>query len=334
MSIRWLSFLTLLGCSEDFAPVGGVGPTALASEADPSADTADPTGDTAGGTDDTAEPAAEWPVPCATWAAPEQTGTVADTALDELSGLAASWRNPGLLWVLEDHAGAASVYGLDASGATVAVVTLDGVVNNDWESLAVGPCAEGSCLFIGDTGDNDHDRPWHGLHRVPEPEVLPGSRLELTIVPTTFPYVYPDGAWDSEGMIVDPDGLPVLLSKEYDTEHTSLYRFPALDPSATATLAYLTRIATGDEGEGGAAAVTGADLWPDGSRLMVRTYGHVWELEVPGGELTRLAEATREARTTGEERQGEAISYDPETLAFVTVSEGANPPLYRVECGE
>lgn len=322
------------GCSAELPALTGEQP--LGSESDTAAgdsageDTAAPA-DTAE-TGDTAE-GAGWSSPCTTYAAPEQTGTVVDGALDELSGLAASWRNPDLLWTLEDHAGAAAVYGLDPSGATVVTVNLDGQVNNDWESLAVGPCGDTTCVFVADSGDNQHDRDWHGILRFPEPERPDGGTATFTLTPSIFPYVYPDEPWDSEGMFVQPDGRPVLLTKELASARTALYVFPALEADVTATLEYVAEVATGDEGEGAAAAVTGADLWPDATRLLVRTYGHIWEYSVPDGDLSRLAEGTRTALGTGTEKQGEAITYDAARGAFYTVSEGAAPPIWRVPCG-
>ena len=337
MATVW-SLVALLGCSESFSAAGlaaGGAPTPGDDAAgdDSGVDTAG--SDTAAADDDSGEVAeGDWPSACTSWAEPEQTGTVVDGSLDELSGVAASWRNPGVLWVLEDHAGPNTVFGLDPSGATVASITLETTTNNDWESLAVGPCGDTTCIFVGDIGDNDHDRPWHGVLRIPEPEVLEDSTLTLAITPDIFPYVFPDGAWDSEGMAVLPDGRPVLFSKEYDTAQTSAYAFPILVPDSTTTLEYLGRFSTGVDGDTGAAAVTGADLWPDGERLILRTYGHIWEFPLSDGDLSTVDAAARVERSTGEERQGEAISYDPIARTFVTVSEGVNPPLWRVGCAD
>jgi hypothetical protein len=259
---------------------------------------------------------------------------VGDASINEISGVASSWRNPGVLWVMEDHGGPNDVVALDTAGNRLGRIVLDGVVNNDWEDLAVGPCGETSCLFVGDIGDNDHDRPWHGVLRVEKPEVAAGGGLDVQLVPEVFPYVYPDGQWDSEALAVLPDGTPVLFTKEYDTEASTAYSFPALTPDVEVTLTRRGRFETGSPGEGAAAAATAADLWPDGSRLLLRTYGHIWEYTLTEAGLDELHEAAREERYTGSERQGEAIGYDPATRGYHTVSEGVNPPLWRVECEE
>ncbi|MSQ00577.1 MAG: hypothetical protein EXR71_01630 [Myxococcales bacterium] len=295
-------------------------------------DTAAGHADTA--TDDTAPVEDPAPSPCTSYGDPAQTGIVGDVALDELSGLAVSWKNPDVLWVMEDHAGENAVYGLDAAGNTLARIELTAVVNNDWEDLAVGPCGDDVCIFVGDIGDNSRDRAWHGVLRFPEPQLTGAGDETLSVTPEVFPYVYPDGAWDSESMAILPTGMPVLFSKEYDTAQSTAYSFGALDASSTATLDRRGRFATGAEDETGSAAATSADLWPDGTRFVMRTYGHVWEYTLTPGGLDDLANAARTELSTGEERQGEAVGYDPGRPGFVTVSEGLNPPLYRVGCAE
>ncbi len=334
-TVRILVLTLSAGCSEAYpVPPDAERLDRSAAESD---DTAAGNADSAAddtAADDTAPIEEPAPIPCAGYGAPEQTGVVGDVALDELSGLAVSWKNPDILWAMEDHAGENAVYGLDAAGSTVARIELLDVVNNDWEDLAVGPCGDDTCIFVGDIGDNSHDRPWHGVLRFPEPE-LTGVEVEaLSVTPDVFPYVYPDGNWDSESMAILPTGMPVLFSKEYDTAQSTAYSFATLDAATTITLDKRGRFATGAEGELGSAAATSADLWPDGTRFVMRTYGHVWEYTLTPGGLDDLANATRAELTTGEERQGEAVGYDPGRPGFVTVSEGLNPPLYRVGCAE
>ncbi len=270
--------------------------------------------------------------PCEQWGEPEQTGTVADSSLNEISGVALSRRNEGVLWVMEDHLAPNTVSALDAAGNLLGTVTLDGVVNNDWEDLAVGNCGETTCVFVGEIGDNDHDRPWHGVYRFPEPLVPPEGGMELTVTAELFPYVYPDGSYDSESLAVMPDGTPVLFTKEYDTDQSTAYSFPTLDSTTTVTLDRRGRFYTGSGTEGGAAAATAADLWPDGTRLILRTYGHVWELTLSSDGLDDLEDAAREELTAATERQGEAIAYDPHQRRYVTLSEDVNPPVWFTQC--
>ena len=274
---------------------------------------------------------------CTTFADPSQAGTVVDASLNEISGLAASRQNPGVLWVLEDHLAPNEVVAIDLAGNTLGRVVLEGTVNNDWEDVAVGPCGDVDCLFVGEIGDNEHDRSWHGVYRFPEPEVDPRGGLDLAVSAELFEYVFPDGQYDCEAMAILPDGRPVLFTKEYDTDQSTAYSFGAMNSASTSVLTRHGRFATGSGTEGAGAAVTAASVWADGATLLIRTYGHVWEFQLEGPDsegLDNLATATRVELTTGSERQGESISYDPNSRGFFTVSEDVNPPLWFNDCAD
>lgn len=344
MALRLLLPCCFVACSSSFvAPPdatllgGGVEGTieALVGEPDAEGDTGDSVGSGDSANPDSGVGVSPAPDPCEAYGDTLQTGVVADAALNEISGVAASWRNPGVLWVIEDHAGPNEVTAIDNAGNKLGQLVLEGAVNHDWEDVAVGPCGETTCLFVGDIGDNDHDRTWHGVLRVEEPEVPLTGGFSASLTPDTFAYVFPDdGHWDSEALAVLPDGLPVLFTKEYDTESSTAYSFPLLDESQTVTLTERGRFETGASGEGASAATTAADLWPDGSRLILRTYGHIWELTLTDGGLDDLEDAARVELHTGSERQGESIGYDPFQPAYYTLSEDVNPPVYRTDCGE
>ncbi|MBM4391870.1 MAG: hypothetical protein FJ090_12175 [Deltaproteobacteria bacterium] len=297
-------------------------------------DARDGEADTAGRTGDSGEPTERDPPspPCLTWGSPEQTGTVADSDLNEISGLAVSRLNEGVLWVMEDHAAPNQVTALDAMGNRLGTVTLDGVSNNDWEDLAVGNCGESTCVFVGEIGDNNHDRPWHGVYRFEEPVVPAEGGLDLTVTAELFEYTYPDGAYDAESMAVTPEGLPVIFTKEYDTDQSTAYSFPYLDSSAPVVLERRGRFYTGSGSEGGAAAATGADLWPDGSRLILRTYGHVWEYTLSDDGLDDLEDAARLDLPAPSEPQGESVAYDSVERRYLTISEDVNPPVWATSC--
>jgi len=60
------------------------------------------------------------------------------------------------------------------------------------EDIAVGPCPSGSCIFVGDIGDNKLERSSYGIYRGHEafpsrrPSKAP-SRFDY------FPFAYDDG---------------------------------------------------------------------------------------------------------------------------------------------
>src|SRR5690349_8917404 len=59
--------------------------------------------------------------------------------LSELSGLAASSKNPGYLWSLNDSGNGAEVFLVDKELNIKLTCTLAGIENRDWEDIAVGP---------------------------------------------------------------------------------------------------------------------------------------------------------------------------------------------------
>jgi hypothetical protein len=275
---------------------------------------------------------ADVPTPCDAWNAPAQVGTVEDGELNEISGIVASRVQEGVLWVQEDHAGASEIYALNAAGETLGTIVVTGATNNDWEDLAIGPCGDEQCIWIGEIGNNNLDRTALGLYRFVEPVVDLAGGWTLSVEAEWFPFVYPDGNWNAESLGVMPDGTPVVLSKEYTGEFSGVYSMDSLSPGEQATLTYRGAFSTGDEGEGASAAATAADIWPDGGRVLVRTYGHLWEYTLGGAGLDGVEEATRAEVPFASERQGEAVGYDPKSIGFWQVSEDPNPPLYYADC--
>src|SRR5688572_29419145 len=86
----------------------------------------------------------------------------------EASGAAASRRHPGVIWTHNDS-GDPAVFAFDAGGKARGRVTVSGATVTDWEDIALGPCPQGSCLYIADIGDNDRARKQITIYRVPEP---------------------------------------------------------------------------------------------------------------------------------------------------------------------
>ncbi len=258
-------------------------------------------------------------------------GPVSDPAITEASGLAASVRNPGVLWVHNDSGDSARVFALGTDGATRATYTLTGASAVDWEDMAVGPgpVADTSYLYLADIGDNAAVRPEIVVYRVAEPSVTgnPGA-VALSGV-ATLHFVYPDSAHDSEALFVDPtNGEISLIEKKLTGGPVGIYRAPAnLADGSTTTL---TKVSTLTLGAGFANAVTAADSAPDGHAIAVRTYGSVLLWDRAAGKTPVQVLANGPCRgPVPPEIQGEAIAFDADTRGYVTVSEGANPTLHH-----
>lgn len=147
--------------------------------------------------------------------------------LPEASGIAVSRSVPGRLWTHNDS-GQPILFALDARGNVTGQVRLSGAGVRDWEAIAVGPCPTGSCIYVGDIGDNKAKRTRITVYRLPEPPEA------ATVAATEALHAtYPDGAHDAEALLITPAGDLLIVTKG-DTGPVALYRFPReLRPGAT-----------------------------------------------------------------------------------------------------
>ena len=66
----------------------------------------------------------------------------------------------------------------------------------------MGRCPAGSCIYVGDVGDNAAKRKRITVYRIAEPTDAAGSAT----VTDVFHATYPDGAHDAEALLLAPDG--------------------------------------------------------------------------------------------------------------------------------
>lgn len=187
--------------------------------------------------------------------------------LPEASGVAASRRTPGVLWAQNDS-GEPVIFALDEHGAVVRRVRVAGAKVEDWEDMAVGPCPQGSCLYIGDIGDNNGKRDHITVYRAAEPSPSEASTAFVETVHAT----YPDGAHDAEALFVTSSSDVFIITKG-DPGPIALYHLPRpFRPGATAQLERVGAPATGAATEVETKdRPTAADASQDGQWIAVRT---------------------------------------------------------------
>jgi hypothetical protein len=245
---------------------------------------------------------------------PVQIGTLQDPGLQELSGLAFSRTQPGVLWAHNDSGDSARLFAMDVTGVPRTTVALDGVDATDWEDLAIA----GSDIYVGDTGDNQRARPSIVVHRVTEPD-LTATRAEAD----TFELRYPDGAHDSEALMVDPIADELVVVTKVAAGNSAVYTTPRSEPGA------LHMVTTIELGVG--QLVTGGDISAEGDTIVLRTYTgvFVWA-RAPGESLAAALLRAPCSAPAAPEPQGEAIGLSPAGDAYVTASEGAGSPIRQV----
>lgn len=277
------------------------------------------------------------------------TGYLANEALTEASGLAASRRNAGLLWALNDSGNGPYLYAVGTDGTDYGRVRLRDAENVDWEDLAAFRFEGRDYLLVADFGDNAARRDHCVFYLVPEP-VLPENGFgadaavdwERRIV-----YRYADGPRDAEAVAVDPQQQQIYwLTKRIDPPQ--LYALPLVPgdgaPLTAHKIADLVRLGEAAAGipksllSGGgpyAHQPTAMDFCADRARALVLTYGGAFWIERRADE-TWPAALSRSPQPVAlpNLRQTEAACFAFPPPAVYVTSEQRPAPLYRIDAGE
>lgn len=226
----------------------------------------------------------------------------ADPEIVESSGLVV---DGGLLVTTNDSGDTARVFTVDLrTGETVGTTRFAGHAS-DQESLA--PAGPGQ-VWVGDTGDNTHDRADIEVVRVPV------GRGDRDVAGQTFHLRYPDGAQDAEALLADPTtgrlyvvtkgpfrGRVYAAPRRLDAAHDNLLHEVAEAPPMVTDGAFL----------------------PDGKHVLVRNYHRAFVMTFPGF-------ATVADFTLPEQKQGEGLGIDAAGTVYVS-SEGADQPVLRLD---
>ena len=101
----------------------------------------------------------------------------------QISGIAASRHNPGVLWVHDDASTTSQLIALRSDASLARQYLLPVATNRDWEDIALGPgpIAGRDYLYVADIGNNALAYTTFSIWRVPEPDVPPGSGPPVTL---------------------------------------------------------------------------------------------------------------------------------------------------------
>lgn len=278
-------------------------------------------------------------------AAPEHLSAVPIRSRDlpENSAAAMSRTQAGVLFTINDSGNDPVLFALDTTGALRGEWRVRGATNVDWESASVGPCQPGassSCVYIGDTGDNEAFHSMRSIYRVNEPAATDG-RIIGSLPAERLDYTYPDGPRDVEAMYVAPNGDLFLISKR-----------PSTDAAGHLRKALVYRLAAGRWGGDGPVTaervdsldivpgsaplrtITDAALSPDGRHLAVRTYMqlYVFATDSVTGRVDHAIAPSVCNLVSVDEAQGEGVTWADNSGRLVLTSEGRDSPLDLVNC--
>lgn len=269
----------------------------------------------------------------------ELVGMLLDPQLSEISGLAASRRHPGVLWMHDDGGNPERLFAVAENGDRLATARIEGAIKTDWEDMAAFELDGRHYLLIADTGDNGGLRRSLQLHIIEEPERIENARLKPA---WSIAFRWPDGARDCEAVAVDVARRQVLLisKKRQPPELFSLPLMPAGNALQTATrLGELSGVPRPDaqlrrsnpararlQGQ-----VTAADVSPDGHTLAVMTYRYL--LLYPRPPRQDWAGAVAAAPQVSELPwlpQAEALGWSADGRFLYATGEFIPAPLYRI----
>jgi hypothetical protein len=248
----------------------------------------------------------------------------ADAVVNEASGLMASDVHDDVFYVHNDSGDSARFFALSQSGTLLATFGVSGASAVDWEDASLGPCPAGSCVYLGDIGDNPETRTSYALYRVPEPATL----ADATLTAEAFPFVYPDGSHNAETLLVHPvTGRVWVVTKASGS--ALIYRFPAtLTPGQTHTLEAMGSIFSPD-----GSLVTGGDVHPAGAGVLLRTYLGVYFYSAASDDLAAALGGSACTMPSAFEMQGETVAWRRDGSGYLTLSEGVGASMNAVSCG-
>jgi hypothetical protein len=262
------------------------------------------------------------------------SGVLLDSQLAEISGLAASRRHRGVLWLHDDGGNPARLFAINADGDRLATLRIEGVVKTDWEDIAAFRLDGRDYLLVADTGDNGGLRRTLQLHAIEEPARLENARLKPA---WSIAFRWPDGPRDCEAVAVDERNRQILLiSKKRQPPEVFVLPLGPHDGVQTArrigVLHGVPDAMSGDARQSRIASqVTAADISPDDRTLAVMTYRNL--LLYRRGERASWAQAIASTPKISELPwlpQAEAMGWSTDGKALYATGEFIPAPLYRI----
>jgi hypothetical protein len=249
---------------------------------------------------------------------------LARTDLLEISGVAASRINPGILYIHNDSGNANQVYLTNGNGDNVGTLTLTPVGNRDWEDIAVGqgPAPGKNYVYIGDIGDNHSQYPSVLIYRFPEPD-LTGKTLPVTMNIDSLDIIelkYPDGPRNAETLMVDPLTKDIYIaSKESNISKVYVARYPQSTKVPTVMTPVVQLYMD---------KATAGDISPDDTEILLRNNGQIWYWKLPVGTSVSagLLTAPQIAPYANNEPQGEGICFAADGSGYYTDTEIRDHP--------
>lgn len=254
-------------------------------------------------------------------------GRVQSPQITEASGIAASPLHADILWAHNDSGSGSTLYALDTQAQLAGQLELESADAVDWEDIAasIDPVTGQSFLYIADIGDNLAIRDSVSIYKAAEPANLATEMQLGEAALEKFEFRYPDGPRDAEALMVDPLSQDMFVISKWGAR-PHVYRIPQNSSGVVAE--WVTSLpALADNGLPGLPVVA-ADISPDGSEILIKTYNQILKWDRLSSETIAEALNRNPVRVSYKvEKQGEAVGWASAGDGYFTLPEGKQAAL-------
>ncbi|MFZ1290955.1 MAG: T9SS type A sorting domain-containing protein [Melioribacteraceae bacterium] len=263
----------------------------------------------------------------------ENFGLVENDEIDEASGIAASYKNPGVIWTHNDSGDKNRIFALDTNGNNLGEYFLSGIENRDWEDIAVGlgPDNSKSYIYIADIGDNDGQFSLKYIYRIEEPTVLLNQNPLITSISNLekITFYYPDDPRDAETLMLDPLTKDLLVVSKRNSK-IRIYRLPfpqSTTSNIEAEISAEIKLEFDPEDDKPFNYITAGDISNNGTEILLKSYSHIFywyrdPSETIGEALSLSQPEILPFENSIDETQCEAICWKPfGDMGYYTLSE-------------
>jgi hypothetical protein len=267
------------------------------------------------------------------------SGYLESASIGELSGLAASHRNPGVFWAINDSGNRAELFAVDANGKHIDTFKLP-PRNIDWEDLASFQNNGRSWLMIGDTGDNLRRRQTSFLYVVEEPAV--NAQTDKVAVHTQIEFSYEDGPQNVESIAVSETDQAVYLVAKRGAQ-SSLYQLPlslkARQKRIAKRIGTTSELYWGDNnswlerrfGSRFLLGPTAMDISADNRLAVIANYRHLYLYRRAQGQpWSAVLRDKPDIIASHRMAQSESVAFSADGSFIIVGSEGIHAPVLRV----
>jgi len=267
-------------------------------------------------------------------------GELENTELREASGMTASARTPGILWLHNDSGSKARLYAIDHEGRHIGRLKLEEADNRDWEDIAAFVLGDTPYLLVADIGDNDARRKHVTLYIVEEPDLTDDDK-QRDEPAWRIRYTYPDGPRDAEAVAVDTAGNRALILTKRDIPPV-LYAVPLAPGSDETVIAVrlgpITSLPPPSRRDVEFAPhtknwhwqPTAMDFAADGSAAIILTYAAIYYYPFDGDWFGTLNQQALGLGLRGI-RDAEAAAFGAHSRQFFVTIERKRAPLIRID---